>query len=194
MAEKNSRSERKKAKDNMRSKNDSGLSKVYYWIIGFLFLVLFGLVVYIFAKSGDNVKLGDEEETSSLVQGNKVESEEDPSDEPADETNEPTEDLEEEPEEEESSEISVNEDAPLDPTHLVDYDDGSPDRIAIKQKVMEATGLGNDLIENWIGNNGPGRVTADVYSPDKSKIYRVYLQYGDGDWHVTNYESLSSIP
>lgn len=194
MAEKNSRSERKKAKDNMRSKNDSGLSKVYYWIIGFLFLVLFGLVVYIFAKSGDNVKLGDQEETSSLVQGNKVESEEDASDEPADETNEPTEDLEEEPEEEESSEISVNEDAPLDPTHLVDYDDGSPDRIAIKQKVMEATGLGNDLIENWIGNNGPGRVTADVYSPDKSKIYRVYLQYGDGDWHVTNYESLSSIP
>lgn len=194
MAEKNSRSERKKAKDNMRSKNDSGLSKVYYWIIGFLFLVLFGLVVYIFAKSGDNVKLGDQEETSSLVQRNKVESEEDASDEPADETNEPTEDLEEEPEEEESSEISVNEDAPLDPTHLVDYDDGSPDRIAIKQKVMEATGLGNDLIENWIGNNGPGRVTADVYSPDKSKIYRVYLQYGDGDWHVTNYESLSSIP
>lgn len=194
MAENESRSERKKAKDNMRSKNDSGLSKVYYWIIGFLFLVLFGLVVYIFAKSGDNVKLGDQEETSSLVQGNKVESEEDASEDPVDETDEPTEDLEEEPEEEESSETSVNEDAPLDPTHAVDYNDGSPDRIAIKQKVMEATGLGNDLIENWIGNNGPGRVTADVYSPDKSKIYRVYLQYGDGDWHVTNYESLSSIP
>lgn len=211
MAENESRNERKKVEETMRSKNNKGLSKVYYWTIGFLFLVLFVLVVYIFAKSGDNVKLGDQEETSSLVQGNEEDSEEDASEDQIDEieeaeetesaeeeVDEPAEDSdeekEEEPEEPESNETSVNEDAPLDTTHAVDYNDGSADRIAIKEKVMQVTGLGNDLIEHWIGNNGPGRVTADVYSPDKSEIYRVYLQYGESDWHVTDYERLSSIP
>lgn len=208
MAENESRDERKKVEKNMRTKNKSGLSKVYYWIIGILFLILFLLVVYIFAKSGDNINLGDQEETSSLVQGNGSEAEEDSSTDQTEETEgteetgetEEAESVEEEaeaPEESEEtaeSETSVNENAPLDTAHVVDYNDGSADRIAIKQKVMQATGLGNDLVENWIGNNGPGRVTADVYSPDKSKVYRVYLQYGDGDWHVTNYESLSSVP
>ena len=208
MTENESRDERKKVEKNMRTKNKSVLSKVYYWIIGILFLILFLLVIYIFAKSGDNVNLGDQEETSSLVQGNESDVEGSSTDQTEEaEGTEETEEVEaaveeadnveeetEEPEETAESETGVNENAPLDTAHAVDYNDGYADRIAIKQKVMQATGLGNDLIENWIGNNGPGRVTADVYSPDKSEVYRVYLQYGDGDWHVTSYESLSSIP
>lgn len=201
MAENESRDERKKVEKNMREKNKSGLSKVYYWIIGILFLILFLLVIYIFANSGDKVNLVDEEETSSVVQEDNTDVEEGSSEEPTEETTEEATDAdikeeepEEEPEETIESETSVNEDAPLDTGHAVDYNSGSADRLAIKEKVMQATGLGNDLVENWIGNNGPGRVTADVYSPDKSQVYRVYLQYGDGDWHVTSYESLSSVP
>lgn len=198
MAENESRNERKKVEAKMRTKNKSGLSKVYYWVIGILFLILFLLVIYIFAQSGDKVDLGTEEDTSSIVQGNEAideeESSENKQEEPEKVKEDTEEDAEEESEETSDSEITINENAPLDTDHAVDYNNGSADRIAIKEKVMQATGLGNDLIENWVGNNGPGRVVADVYSPDKSEVYRVYLQYGDGEWHVTNYESLSSVP
>lgn len=210
MAENESRNERKEEEKNMRVKKKSSLSKVYYWIIGILFLILFLLVIYIFVNSGDKVNLGSEEDTSSIVQGNDAEVEEESTSEQSNQTEEAeeseevkedseetetiAEEPEEEPEETVESETSVNENAPLDTGHAVDYSNGSADRVAIKAKVMEATGLGNDLIENWVGNNGPGRVTADVYSPDKSEVYRVYLQYGEGDWHVTSYESLKSIP
>lgn len=210
MGKNESRSARKKAEKNMQTESKSGLSKVYYWIIGGLFLILLLLVVYIFAKSGDQVNLGNEDETNSMVQENETETtdnseakdkkensstETEKTDEEASE--EPTkeeQDTEEESTDESSEDEVVDEDAPLDTDYAVDYTSGSADRVAIKNKVMQATGLGNDLIESWVGNNGPGRVTADVHSPDQSEVYRVYLQYGDGEWHVTNYESLSSVP
>src|SRR5699024_11681482 len=44
----------------------------------------------------------------------------------------------------------------------VDYNDGSNDRVQIKNEIMAATGLNDDLIEWWIGNDGPGRVEATV--------------------------------
>ncbi len=197
MAENESRNERKKAEE-LRAANKSSLNKAYYWIIGILFLILLLLVIYIFASSGDKVNLSDDESTSATTEEVATEGGEAPSTVPS-EVGEEIEEPEaaeevEESEETDTDATSVNEDAPLDTDHAVDYNSGSADRIAIKEKVMQATGLGNDLIENWIGNNGPGRVTADVYSPDKSEVYRVYLQYGDGDWHVTSYESLNSIP
>src|SRR5690625_7127254 len=37
--------------------------------------------------------------------------------------------------------------------HTTNYDDGSQDRIEIKQAVMSATGLGEDLTEHWIGKD-----------------------------------------
>lgn len=224
MAKNESRRERKKTQKNVPKDEKNKLNKVYYWIIGILFLILFLLVIYIFAKSGDNVDLSDEEDTTSIVQEEELDVKEKPSadltkDENAEEETEQedtddteqeqeaepeenkkeneqedeedTEDVEEEATEDEDN---MNEDAPLDTNHDVNYNNGSADRIAIKKKVMQATGLGNDLIESWVGNNGPGRVTADVYSSDKSDIYRVYLQYGDGEWHVTSYDNLSSIP
>lgn len=209
MGKNESRSERKQAQKNVQTESKSGLSKVYYWIIGGLFLILILLVVYIFAKSGDQVNLEGEEETSSIVQKKETEetesagadekeekseeiSEADESDE--NQEKQKTEDEEEIKDETTEDETVVDDDAPLDTDYAVDYTSGSADRVAIKNKVMQATGLGNDLIESWVGNNGPGRVTADVHSPDQSEVYRVYLQYGDGEWHVTNYESLSSVP
>lgn len=205
MSENESRNERKKAKQEQAPKNKGSLNKVYYWIIGILFIILFLLVVYIFVSSGDKVNLDDAEETSSLVEDKEAATESDSDGQDAEETeniaettDEDTENVTEEStddsEEIVDEEISLSENAPLDTGYVVDYNTGSADRQAIKEKVMQATGLGNDLIENWIGNNGPGRVTADVHSPDKSEVYRVYLQYGEGAWHVTNYESLSSVP
>lgn len=208
MAKNDSRRERKKIQKNRRTDDKNKLNKVYYWVIGILFLILLLLVVYIFAKSGDNLDLSDDEDNTSIVQEEETDAKGDPSenqtkDEKAEEDTEEQPDEnrqedekedEDEEEEDEEDEDSVNEDAPLDTDHDVNYNSGSGDRIAIKDKVMQATGLGNDLVESWVGNNGRGRVTADVYSPDKSDIYRVYLQYGDGEWHVTSYDSLSSVP
>jgi len=42
------------------------------------------------------------------------------------------------------------------------------------------------MIEHWIGNNGPGQVQATVSSRDGSESYVVNLQYGEGQYHVTN--------
>lgn len=204
MSENESRNERKKAENEKIVSKKGSLNKAYYWIIGILFIILFLLVIYIFVSSGDKVNLGDEEEANSLVQDIETTTESDSTTEETESTDQveeseevsenATEETDEELEDTAEEDVSVNENAPLDTGHAVDYNSGSADRVAIKEKVMQATGLGDDLIENWIGNNGPGRVTADVYSPDKSEVYRVYLQYGDGDWHVTSYESLNSIP
>src|SRR5699024_3720107 len=157
---------------------------------------------------------GDNEDQSALVnEENQEKSEpatenETEDEEPASEEEATTEDPESENEEEttedEPEEATderqpgdssvVNEDAPHDTDHATDYNDGSTDRVAIKNEIMAATGLNDDLIEWWVGNEGPGRVEATVSSRDQSEIYQVYLQYGDGNWHVLNYERLSSIP
>lgn len=209
MTENNSRQERKKARKNSKSENTKGLSKIYYWIIGILFLVLLLLVVYIFVKSGSSTDLGENSETKVLVQEETAENKNDENQTDSEATEEETEtdqenseedseDLEktEEPEEQEEQEeqATVNDDAPYNPNHAVDFSDGSADRLAIKEKIIQLTDLESDLTEHWVGNDGPGRVTAVAYNPDQSKIYRVFLQYGDGEWHATNYERLNSIP
>lgn len=224
MSKNQSRRERRRQKNlsaERRTGGDrGGLSKIYYWIIGILFLILVGLVVFIFTRNGDDVKLADDNDEPALVQDadnaadeeatteepeNESTSEEVSSNEESTEADESaveeeTEDTEEAEETEDAEDIAigesttVTEDAPHDPSHTTNYNDGSADRVAIKNQVMQATGLGNDLIEWWIGNDGPGRVTATVSNPDRSRIYRVYLQYGDGNWHVTDYERLDSVP
>lgn len=205
MSKNESRTERLK-QNNESSNSSNGISKVYYWIIGILFVVLIILIIFIFSRSGDNVNLGDEQDQSSLVEeknGLEEGVEEEPEQDTTSETEAPvdeeegsdkTEETEDtNPEEETDSETdeestTVNEDAPYDPNYAVDYNTGSADRIEIKNRVMEATGLGDDLIEDWVGNNGPGRVVANVSSRDRSESYDVYLQYGDGSWHVTSVE------
>ena len=83
---------------------------------------------------------------------------------------------------------------PHDTSHATDYGSGSADRVEIKERVMEVTGLGDNLIESWVGNDGPGRVVATVSSRDQSEHYEVYLQYGDGSWSVESYQRLSENP
>ncbi|MDN6731742.1 MAG: YrrS family protein, partial [Atopostipes suicloacalis] len=173
------------------------------------------LVLFIFSKSNDKTDLKDNDENNELVEEsqkkdsnnldssenreNEKDKEEQSNDSKADTDNENSknESDEEEPNEEEPSgeETIVSEnDAPHDPEHNTDYNGGSADRVAIKEEIMKVTGLGSNLIEYWVGNNGPGRVSATVASSDQSEIYEVHLQYGDGRWQVTDYKALDSVP
>ena len=78
--------------------------------------------------------------------------------------------------------------------HTTNYDDGSQDRIEIKQAVMSATGLGEDLTEHWIGNGGDQKVIATVANPGNTEIYRVYLSWIDQEgWQVTQIERLKEV-
>ena len=208
-----SRSERREqeVKPN-RPVKDNGISKVYYIVIGILFLILIGLIIFIFAR-GSNVNI-DNNESDDPVEDVQPEIPEEPNgtensnnESETEEPTEPSEDeddavdsgenTEEEPENgdnqntEDGGSTAVNPDAAHDPSHAVDYNSGSADRVAIKEQIMAATGLSNDLTEWWIGNNGPGRVKATVSDSSNSVYYDVYLQYGDGNWHVTSYEEVS---
>lgn len=84
--------------------------------------------------------------------------------------------------------------APHDASHVVNYNEGSGDRVAIRNEIIASTGLGSDLIEWWVGQNGSGRVIATVSNPDMTEVYEVFLQYGDGQWSATNIERLAEVP
>ncbi|WP_347299162.1 YrrS family protein [Dolosigranulum savutiense] len=79
----------------------------------------------------------------------------------------------------------VNEAPPHDTNHYTDFSDGSSDRLEIRDKVSTVTGISeSDMIERWIGNDGIARVEATVESRSTGAKYIVYLQYGNGQWHV----------
>ena len=78
--------------------------------------------------------------------------------------------------------------------HTTNYDGGSQDRIEIKQAVMSATGLGEDMTEHWVGNGGDQKVVATVSNKGNSEIYRVYLSWIDQQgWQVTKVERLKEV-
>ena len=78
--------------------------------------------------------------------------------------------------------------------HTTVYDDGSQDRIEIKQAVISVTGLADDMIEWRIGNGGDQKVIATVSNPGKTDNYRVYLSWVDNQgWQVTSVEKLKEI-
>src|SRR5699024_9292924 len=197
MSKNQSRKERKNQEKNSDIKNKtetrSGISRIYYYVIGILFLILLLLVIFIFIRGGNKVNLEEEDTEEEEIDDSEAEEGEDNSSEENSE-----EDLEEENQETEELEPGesevVNEDAPHDTSHAVDYNDGSNDRVQIKNEIMAATGLNDDLIEWWIGNDGTGRVEATVSDRNQTEIYQVYLQYGDGNWHVLNYERINSVP
>lgn len=132
-----------------------------------------------------------------------VDTDADQSDESEESTDEPVEEdelVEEESEEVDETEESdtdteVTTDAPLDTNYTIDYTNGSNDRIAIANAVGAVTGLDpNSLITKWVGNDGPGRVFTIVTNSSGTEPYRLTLQYGDGQWHVTTVEELSEVP
>lgn len=93
------------------------------------------------------------------------------------------------------SEVSINDDAPLDESYVPNYNNGSADRNAIASLVSSVTGLDQSSMITWrVGNNGPGRVFAVMSDSSQNDVYRTFLQYGDGEWHVTAYEQLPEVP
>ena len=214
-----SRRERKKQDvQSNRSVSENGISNVYYIVIGILFLILIGLIIFIFSRGGDDVNLNDnntenpvedvqpdapaeepaETEDPDTGETDTVDEEPANTEDPADDTDANTdEETQEEDQDAEAEDLdegeteTVNTDAPHDASHSVDYNSGSADRVAIKNQIMQATGLGSDLTEWWIGNDGPGRVKATVSDSANTTYYDVFLQYGDGNWHVTSFQRVS---
>lgn len=93
------------------------------------------------------------------------------------------------------SDYEVTEDAPLDESHQVDYADGSSDRVAIANAASAVTGItSSEMITNWVGNDGPGRIFTIVSNSSQSDVYRLTMQYGEGQWHVTGVQELDSVP
>lgn len=73
------------------------------------------------------------------------------------------------------------------------FDDGSQDRIEIKQAVSMVTGIPEEsIIEHWIGNGGsPEKVIATVSDQSLTETYRVYLDWiNEEGWQPTRMEKL----
>lgn len=79
--------------------------------------------------------------------------------------------------------------------HVINYDEGSADRIEIKRAASVVTSVPeDDMIEHWIGNNGEQQVTATISQISTGDIYKVYLRWVAGEgWQVTRYEELVQV-
>lgn len=79
--------------------------------------------------------------------------------------------------------------------HVVVYDDGSQDRQEIKEAVSQATGVpANDMVENWIGNDGEQKVTSTITQNSTGHIYKVYLKWVENKgWKVNRVEELHTV-
>ena len=211
---KQTRTSRKNTTNGKEPKNQS--EKVYYIIIAVLLVVLLGIIFYILANRDSAVTIDEgnlETETEIAVNSDEDDEEaDDQNTESVEETEETTEDSSEQTEDETESDTqensedssedesedtatSVNENAPLDESYVPNYNSGSADRVAISNAVTSVTSLdGSDMITWWVGNDGPGRVFTIVSNSAQSDVYRVNLQYGEGQWHVTGVQELSDVP
>ncbi|SEK38542.1 Protein of unknown function [Carnobacterium iners] len=77
-------------------------------------------------------------------------------------------------------------------THTTDYNDGSQDRIEIKQASATATGLSvADMIEWRVENNGNQKAVATISNTQQTKTYRVFLSWIDTKgWQPNKVEQL----
>ncbi|MFS0751359.1 YrrS family protein [Oceanobacillus sp. 1P07AA] len=76
--------------------------------------------------------------------------------------------------------------------HTTIYDDGSQDRIEIKEATSMVTNIDPDNMVEWrVENGGDQKVVATVSDMDETKVFRVYLQWVDGEgWQPTKVEEL----
>ncbi|OJF94044.1 DUF1510 family protein [Alkalibacterium sp. 20] len=135
----------------------------------------------------------EEEDTESDVDTEEeAETEEEPEEEPEETEETPDED---DSDEEEASEAGINPDAPLDESYTMNFNDGTSDRNAVDQNASAVTGINqNDMTTWWVGNNGLGRAFTVVSDSGRNNVYRVDLQYGEGEWHVTGVQELDGVP
>lgn len=81
--------------------------------------------------------------------------------------------------------------------HISSYDKGTTDREEMEKAMEYATGVSVDnMIVWWVGNGGKPNenVVGTISNKDKSQIYRVYMDWVDGQgWKPTKVEKLKSI-
>lgn len=79
--------------------------------------------------------------------------------------------------------------------HVTNYDDGSQDRLEMKEAVSQATSVdGSDMIVNWVGNDGEQKVTSTFTQSSTGIIYKVYLQWVTNEgWKVNRVEELYTV-
>src|SRR5699024_8835620 len=76
--------------------------------------------------------------------------------------------------------------------HVTNNDEGYEEKKEIKQYVRESTEIDKDnIIENWIGNNGEQKVEATVSDTGNKTSYRVYLSWiNEEGWQVDRVDKL----
>lgn len=79
-----------------------------------------------------------------------------------------------------------------EPHTTTNFSDGSADRKELKQAAAKATGVPEtDMIEWWVGNNGPNKVVSTISDKKQEVIYRVYSEWVEGKgWKPTKIEEL----
>lgn len=80
--------------------------------------------------------------------------------------------------------------------HVVAFNDGSKDRLEIRQAISQATEISEQELEEWwIGANGDDQVVATVSRIDSTNPYRVTLQWRTNKgWQTTLLEELKTLP
>lgn len=151
------------------------------------------------SEESDESEDDDPEQNTDDEDDSDLDTEDAGTDEPDDEAQEEdetaTDDDDSEDDTEDESDSIISENAPLDESHAPNFSDGSSDRNAIASLATSATGIDqSNFITWWVGNNGPGRAFTVISSQNQDDVYRVFLQFGEGEWHVTEVEELSSVP
>lgn len=78
--------------------------------------------------------------------------------------------------------------------HVTVYD--GVDWEEMVQAISYAVGIPDgEFTIHFLGNNGPNKSVGTIYTKNKEKIYRVYIEWVDGKgWKPTKVEVLSAIP
>ncbi|MGP6139975.1 MULTISPECIES: YrrS family protein [unclassified Jeotgalibaca] len=204
-----------RAQRNKHNKKNNGRSDLVLKLsIGLLVLAIFILLLELIYPGSNGANENDlaldskQSESSMIIQ----ETESEVDSESSEESVESTESKESESKESEESEVRevasndpnvikayVGDWAPIGTTqtgtHVTNYNDGSADRIEIKQATAQATGIPEgDMVEYWIGNDGDQRVTATIMQTSTGRFYKAYLTWVDGKgWQVTRYDEIKEV-
>lgn len=201
-------------------KRESHKKKIlFFGSLAILFLIVFTSLI-LFGNKGNpkqevaeptasEVKQEDDKEDEGKDQVAEKEQEEQEKKKPKDKNLEPTEEDDEEEKEEQEVELKEVQssdsnvikayEGDWDPIgtkqegpHTTTYADGSDDRVEIREAVLMVTDLKEDNLEElWIGRGGEQKVIATVADKEITDIYRVYLDWIDGEgWQPTKYEEL----
>lgn len=80
--------------------------------------------------------------------------------------------------------------------HSNSYDRDGSDWNEMVNAITYATGLSQDnMTIYFLGNNGQNKSVGTVYSKNKAEIYRVYIEWVNGEgWKPSMVEELSAVP